>query len=102
MPRRVCLAIGVSNVTPRTGEQSRFAYLDGAPLAAEAIGQWALGSGFGPDNVRLVTDQPLPDGKPNPVTTDRVQAAVNALFPDNRAQADHVILSFCGHGLTAD
>ena len=54
MPRRVCLATGVSNVTPRPGEESRFVYLDGAPLAAEAIGQWALRSGFGGDNVRII------------------------------------------------
>src|SRR5690242_14936026 len=102
MARRVCLAIAVSDVTPRPSEESRFAYLDGAPPAAEAIGEWALRSGFGEDDVRVVTDRPLPNGNPNPVTTDRVQAAVNELFPDNGAQTDHVILSFCGHGLTVD
>ena len=102
MPRRVCLAIGVGSVTPREGEEPRFAYLDGAPLAAEAMGQWALRSGFGADNVRVVTDEPLADGQPNPVTSARLQAAVDALFPANEGPTDHVILSFCGHGLTAD
>jgi hypothetical protein len=101
MPRRVCLAIAVSNVIPRSGA-SRFAYLDGAPLAAEAIGQWALRSGFGAENVRVITDQSLADGSPNPVTTQRVQAAVDELFPEAAAPTDHLIISFCGHGLTAD
>jgi hypothetical protein len=102
MPRRVCLAIGVSSVTPREGEELRFAYLDGAPLAAEAMGQWALRSGFGADNVRVVTDESPADGQPTPVTSARLQAAVDALFPANEGPTDHVILSFCGHGLTAD
>lgn len=101
MPRRVCLSIAVSHVTPPAGGQSRFAYLDGAPLAAEAIGEWARRVGFGDDNVRVVTDQPQGDGKANPVTEARVQAAVDALFPNNGKDTDHLILSFCGHGLTA-
>lgn len=101
MSRRVCLSIGVGNVTSRRGQASRFAYLDGAPVAAEAIGQWALSSGFGTDNVRIVTDRASPNGAANPVTSARVQAAVDALFPDG-VQTDHLILSFCGHGLTAD
>ena len=34
----------------------RFAYLDGAVIAAREIGEWALRSGFGADNVRVVDD----------------------------------------------
>ena len=100
MPRRVCLAIGVSSVTPRGGGAMGFGYLDGAVVAAEQIGQWALHCGFGKDNVQIVTDRSLSDGTRQPVTSERVQAAVEALFPAGAAEADHFVLSFCGHGLT--
>lgn len=77
----------------------RFANLDGAAIAARAIGEWALGSGFGADNVRIVDDEPV-GGKANPVTCARVQQAVNDLFPEGAEVVEHLILAFCGHGLT--
>jgi hypothetical protein len=96
MPRHACLAIGVATVTPPKNQAMRFAYLDGAVIAAQAIGQWALRSGFGDNNVRIVDD----GGKNNPVTRERVQQAVDELFPQGGEFVDHLILAFCGHGLT--
>ena len=94
MTRRACLTIGVATVTPPPDEMMRFAYLDGAVLAARAIGEWALHSGFGADNVRIVDDEA------SPVTCARVQQAVNELFPRGADAVEHLILAFCGHGLT--
>jgi hypothetical protein len=94
MTRRACLTIGVATVTPPPNEVMRFAYLDGAVLAARAIGAWALHSGFGADNVRIVDDEA------SPVTRDRVQKAVDELFPAQADAVEHLILAFCGHGLT--
>ncbi|MBP5090011.1 hypothetical protein HUS91_31570, partial [Pseudomonas chlororaphis] len=59
MTRRTCLTIGVSTLTPLPNQTLRFAYLDGAVLAARSIGDWALRSGFGADNVRIVDDGPI-------------------------------------------
>lgn len=99
MPRRVCLAIGVSTVNPAvSGSASPFGYLSGAPIAARNLGAWAS-SVFGPDNVQVVTDEYV-GRKPNPVNKARVQAAVDALFPSGAEPVDHFILGFCGHGLT--
>jgi hypothetical protein len=100
MPRRACLAIGVSNVLPRGGGAPAFANLDGAIIAAEQIGLWALRCNFGPANVQVVTDGASASGATLPVTEARVQAAVDALFPAGAAEVDHFVLSFCGHGLT--
>lgn len=83
-------------MTPPKNQAMRFAYLDGAVIAAQAIGQWALRSGFGNNNVRIVDDA----GKNNPVTRERVQQAVDELFPQGAEFVDHLILAFCGHGLT--
>jgi hypothetical protein len=95
MARRACLAIGVSTVTPPETDQAlRFAYLDGAVIAARTIGEWALRSGFGADNVRVVDD-----GE-KPVTRKEVQQAVDELFPKGGDVVEHLILAFCGHGLT--
>lgn len=99
MARRACLAIGVATVTPPKNKAARFGYLDGAAIAANAIGEWALRSGFGEDNVRVVHDEPV-DGAALPVTRERVQQAVNELFPDGAAPVEHLLLAFCGHGLT--
>ncbi|MCE5983772.1 hypothetical protein [Pseudomonas sp. LF19] len=99
MVRRVCLAIGVSTVTPVAKLALDFAYLDGAVFAARAMGEWALRSGFGVNNVRVVDDGST-DGKANPVTRERVQRAVDELFPVGAEVVDQLILSFCGHGLT--
>lgn len=99
MGRRACLAIGVSTVTPLKDQAARFANLDGAVLAARAIGGWALRSGFGADNVRIVDDGSVA-GKENPVTRERVQKAVDELFPDRAEVVEQLILAFCGHGLT--
>jgi hypothetical protein len=99
MVRRVCLAIGVSTVTSVTKEVSDFDYLDGAVLAARSMGEWALRSDFGVDNIKVVDDGWV-DNKPNPVTRARVQQAVDELFPAGREVVDQLILSFCGHGLT--
>ena len=99
MARRACLAIGVATVTPEDNQAMRFGYLDGAVFAARAIGEWALRSGFGAGNVRVVDDGPV-DGRDNPVTRARVQQAVNELFPPGAQPVAHLILAFCGHGLT--
>lgn len=99
MGRRACLAIGVSIVTPGKNKAMKFPYLDGAVLAARAIGDWALGSGFGEANVRVVTDAPV-ERRANPVTRQRVQHAVDELFQDGAEVVDHLIVAFCGHGLT--
>lgn len=80
------------------GTAATFGYLSGAPIAAKNLGAWAS-SVFGPANVQIVTDEYV--GKaPNPVTKDRVQKAVDALFPKNADPVSHFILGFCGHGLT--
>lgn len=99
MARRACLAIGVSTVTPPTNQALNFAYLDGAVFAARGIGDWALRAGFGADNVRVVDDGTV-GGAPNPVTRERVQQAVDGLFPTGADVVEHLILAFCGHGLT--
>ena len=100
MARRACLAIGVATVLPEKDQEMRFAYLDGAVIAARAIGEWALGSSFGAANVRVVDDGRV-DGKPPvPVTRERVQQAVDQLFPEGADVVEQLILAFCGHGLT--
>lgn len=99
MARRACLAIGVGTVIPPKNQAMRFAYLDGAVMAARAIGEWALRSGFGAGNVRIVDDGAV-DGKENPVTRERVQQAVDELFPPGAEVVEQLVLAFCGHGLT--
>jgi len=99
MTRRACLAIGVATITPLQNQQSKFADLDGAVVSARAIGEWARRSNFGEQNVRVVDDGRV-NGKPNPVTRERVQKAVDELFPDGAEQVEQLILVFCGHGLT--
>lgn len=99
MARRACLAIGVSTVAPPAGGAMRFGYLDGAAIAARTIGDWALRSGFGEANVRIVTDERV-GGKDNPVTRERVQQAVDELFPPGAEPVAQLVLSFCGHGIT--
>ncbi|MFJ4347545.1 hypothetical protein [Pseudomonas sp. NPDC089401] len=100
MGRRACLAIGVSTVNSVSADQGPgFAYLDGAIYAARTLGQWAQRAGFGADNVRVVDDGGS-RGKLNPVTRERVQQAVDELFPPQAEAVDQLILSFCGHGLT--
>ncbi|WP_339527503.1 hypothetical protein [Pseudomonas sp. EL_65y_Pfl2_R96] len=98
MTRRACLAIGVSTLTPTSNQALRFAYLDGAVLAARSIGDWALSSGFGASNVRIVDDGLAGD---IPVTRERVQQAVDELFPSGAEVVEQLILAFCGHGLTS-
>ncbi|TYC62337.1 hypothetical protein FMN50_04860 [Rhodobacterales bacterium] len=95
MARRTCLSIGVATVQPLNGQAMTFGYLDGAIPAAEAIGKWALQSGFGAENVQIVTDA---GGKA--VTEQRVREAVRALFPPGGEPVSHMVLSFIGHGLT--
>lgn len=97
MTRKACLAIGVSYLLPSTPTAARFAYLDGAVLAARAIGDWAARSGFGAPNIRVVDDGINAD---NPVTRARVQQAVNELFAPGAERVEQLILAFCGHGLT--
>lgn len=100
MTRRACLSIGVSTVlAPVAGQTLSFDNLDGAVVAAKAIGDWARSSGFGDANVQVLDDAWL-DGQPNPVTRQRVQAAVDALFPPGAQRVDHLVLAFCGHGIT--
>jgi hypothetical protein len=99
MARRACLVIGVGTVAPLKNQAMRFGYLDGAVIAARTIGEWALRSGFGADNVRIVEDEQV-DGKDNLVTCKRVQQAVDELFPQGADVVEQLILAFCGHGLT--
>lgn len=47
----------------------------------------------------MVTDDAL-DGRPNPVDRTRVQAAVDELFAPGSEEVEHLLLAFCGHGLT--
>jgi hypothetical protein len=63
------------------------------------MGEWALRSGFGADNVRVVDDGDI-RGQVIPVTRERVQKAVDELFPAGADVVDQLILAFCGHGLT--
>lgn len=94
------MAIGVGAVDPPTPASAmKFGYLSGAPIAAKNLGEWARSAGFGDANVRIVTDEYI-GNKPNPVTRERVQAAVDELFPDGGETVSHLILGFCGHGLT--
>lgn len=99
MGRKVCLAIGVSTVSQPAPEQMLFPYLDGAVLAARAIGTWARAAGFAPDDVHVIDDAYV-DGRENPVTCARVQGAADALFAADGPAVEHVLLAFCGHGLT--
>lgn len=99
MTRRVCLAIGVGTVAPPQDEASRFAHLDGAIVSVRAIGQWALSTEFGAENVRVIDDGRV-EGVARPVTRERVQTAVNELFPTGAEPVRHLLLAFCGHGLT--
>lgn len=98
MPRRACLAIGVSTLLPPPEGPVGFADLDGAIVAAETIGAWAKAAQFGKENVQVVVDR-LGDGT---VTEQRVQAAIDALFPADAEPVSHLLLSFCGHGLTGE
>jgi hypothetical protein len=88
-----CLAIGVSSVAPVDGAAEEFPYLDGAIVAAETIGQWALHSGFAAADVVVLTD------KGSPVTDVSLQDAFDRLLPANTI-TEHLVLSFTGHGLT--
>jgi len=100
MFRRVCLSIGV--VTLRAPRRESRSPTSTERLSRQTqIGQWAVSSGFGNNNVKVVTDQ-LHRPTRQPVTIDRVQAAVDACFAGEGTPTDHLILSFCGHGLTAD
>jgi hypothetical protein len=91
-----CLAIGVSSVTPvdPAPAQDPFAYLDGAVVAAETIGLWALNSGFASSDVIVLTDKGA-----NTVTDESLKKAFDALLPEGTT-TDHFVLSFTGHGLT--
>ena len=96
-----CLAIGVSSVAPvdsvapvNGAADSEFPYLDGAIVAAETIGQWALHSGFAAADVKVLTDK----GKDR-VTDVSLQDAFDKLLPPNTI-TEHLVLSFTGHGLT--
>lgn len=95
MGRKVCLSIGVASVKTVGNGSPTFGYLDGARVSAEAIGQWALNSDFGADNVRILVDAP---GKG--LTDAHLKQAVEELFPTGADPVDHMILAFCGHGLT--
>jgi hypothetical protein len=91
---RKCLAIGVGSVTPVGGGPEELPFLDGAVVAAETIGQWALHSGFAEADVLVLTDK---GGKS--VTDVSLQDAFDRLLPTG-TQTEHLILSFAGHGLT--
>ncbi|MEL7111798.1 MAG: hypothetical protein AAGK93_02510 [Pseudomonadota bacterium] len=95
MGRKVCLSIGVASVKTVEDGSPKFGYLDGARVSAEAIGQWALNSDFGTDNVRTIMDTPGQG-----LTDAHVKQAVEELFPAGAEPVDHMILAFCGHGLT--
>ncbi len=96
MDRRICLSIGVSTINRTADRQIGFAVLDGAVSAAKCIGRWADAAGFGAGNVAVVTDERAA----GPVTIDRIRTAVAGLFPTDAAPVAHMVLSFCGHGLT--
>lgn len=96
MARRICLSIGVSTVKPGPNGQAGFAVLDGAIPAAKSIEAWAVAAGFGGANVATVTDERTAGA----VTVDRVRNAVALLFPNGAETVEHMILSFCGHGMT--
>ncbi|MBZ9994111.1 hypothetical protein [Mesorhizobium sp. BH1-1-4] len=71
-----------------------FPYLDGAVVAAETIGQWALHSGFAASDVVVLTDKGA-----NRITDRSLQDAFDQLVPAG-TQVDHFVLAFTGHGLT--
>lgn len=98
MSRRVCLSIGVATVLPVGNSASKFSFLEGAPVSAQMIGDWALRAGFSPDDVRVVHDDSDHGGQP--VTRERIHQAVSELFPPGAQEVEHLIVTFCGHGLT--
>lgn len=103
MGRRCCLAIGVSSLEKTDDQTEFFGNLSGAYIGAELVGQWALNSGFGSENVQVVTDRfNKATGEKNPVTRRRIEDVVDALFPDDGEDIEHLILYFCGHGLTGE
>lgn len=89
-----CLAIGIGHVASVGGGHEEFLDLDGAIVAAETIGQWALHSGFAEADVVVLTDK---GGKS--VTDVSLQDAFDKLLPEG-TQTEHLIVSFAGHGLT--
>ncbi len=91
---RKCLAIGVSSVELVDGDANEFPYLDGAVVAADTIGQWALHSGFAASDVIVLTDK-----DENRVTDTSLQDAFDQLVPAGTL-VDHFVLAFTGHGLT--
>lgn len=91
---RKCLAIGVSSVEPVDAAADEFPYLDGAVVAAETIGQWALHSGFAASDVVVLTDKGA-----NRITDRSLQDAFDQLVPAG-TPVDHFVLAFTGHGLT--
>lgn len=91
---RKCLAIGVGTVEPVDGAADEFPYLDGAVVAAETMGQWAINSGFAATDVVVLTDKGT-----NRVTDADLSNAFDTLLPAGTL-TDHFILAFAGHGLT--
>ena len=89
-----CLAIGVSTVDAVDGHPDEFPYLDGAVVAAQTMGQWALKSGYDPAHVKV-----LVDSGDERVTDKAIARALNDLLPVGEV-TEHFILSFAGHGLT--
>lgn len=88
------LAIGVSSVEPVDGEAEDFPYLDGAIVAAETLGQWAIKSGFAANDVKVLTDKGA-----DRVTDQAISEALDELLPPGTV-TEHLILTFAGHGLT--
>ena len=91
---RKCLAIGVSTVEPIDGEADLFPYLDGAIIAAQTMGNWAIKAGFLPADVRVLVDE-----KDVTVTDQDVINALSELLPGGKV-TEHLIISFAGHGVT--
>lgn len=91
---RKLLAIGVGTVEPVDGEEEDFPYLDGAVVAAETIGDWAIKSGFAPDDVIVLTDKGA-----DKVTSASLEQSFTRLLPAGTV-TEHFILAFAGHGMT--
>lgn len=88
-----CIAIGVGQVEEVEEGGTEFPFLDGAWLAAETIGRWAISAGAEHDNVIVLTD------RKQPVIDTDLRNAFDRLLPAGQV-TDHLVVAFAGHGLT--
>lgn len=86
-PLKLCVVIGVAN-------PERLEPLPGAWNAAEGLGLWAQSQGY---KTLVFTDEPQ-DGRPNPVTAERLRSEINLWVTDSNIEKERLIIAFAGHG----